>query len=389
MDHLYYVRVILYLKYIFEQFFPYFDPTDLIRLIMLIDYNPIKISCGKKHLCAIVNRKSYICGKNKNGQLGFGHLNDINLPHKLNLSNVKSIKCGKFMTMALTHNGDFYVWGSIPLHTTYFKSQWHHPIDDDMRGTCLNTLKSKPYKLSIPHIQKIQMTCFSDGFGLIMCDKIYFSYCHVLREHFIPNVKQIKHCHNYIIIRTAKGKLYSSGANEYGQLGLGHYDHSKIFQEILLTDVIKIESGEFHSIALVTNSSNKTNLYVWGQNDVGQLGLGDPNSRNSPQLLIWASESTVCGISCGANHTMALLKNDQLYIWGCNFHGQLGLGHYDNMFLPQKLNLNGALRIRGGAYHTMAVTTNGIYTWGSNNHGQLGLADYESLCVPTKLEFNF
>ena len=92
-------------------------------------------------------------------------------------------------------------------------------------------------------------------------------------------------------------------------------------------------------------------------------------------------------ISCGENHAI-LLINGELYSWGDNELGQLGLGYYervDNLLSkyhePQKLKLKNITKIKCGNCHSLALTTsNEIYSWGNNYYGQLGIGskDYSS-----------
>ena len=70
---------------------------------------------------------------------------------------------------------------------------------------------------------------------------------------------------------------------------------------------------------------------------------------------------------------LALTRDGQLYAWGSNAAGQLGLGHLTSVATPQPLQLNDDIRsVAAGATHALAVTANGeVLAWGSNHHGQL------------------
>jgi alpha-tubulin suppressor-like RCC1 family protein len=45
------------------------------------------------------------------GALGLGNSNDKNIPCKINLSNIISIRCGAYHNIAIAANYDIYVWG--------------------------------------------------------------------------------------------------------------------------------------------------------------------------------------------------------------------------------------------------------------------------------------
>src|SRR5208283_3405937 len=90
-------------------------------------------------------------------------------------------------------------------------------------------------------------------------------------------------------------------------------------------------------------------------------------------------------IRCGFYHT-CLIFDKQLYAWGSNGYGQLGLGHNQNQNSPQKLNLPPVKKIICGSYHSVAITiTNEVYVWGSNQYGQLGLGHNQHQNSPQKL----
>src|SRR5437016_4552324 len=72
------------------------------------------------------------------------------------------------------------------------------------------------------------------------------------------------------------------------------------------------------------------------------------------QIIIMSIYSKI-SISCGWRCTF-LISDSNVYAWGNNFNGQLGLGHNQSCNVPQKFNLNDVKKISCGASHTMALT---------------------------------
>ncbi|XP_069928808.1 secretion-regulating guanine nucleotide exchange factor isoform X4 [Oryctolagus cuniculus] len=75
-----------------------------------------------------------------------------------------------------------------------------------------------------------------------------------------------------------------------------------------------------------------------------------------------------------------------LFAWGANSYGQLGLGHKEDVLLPQQLNdfckSKCIRRITGGGGHSAVVTENGqVLSCGSNSFGQLGVPHGPRRCV--------
>jgi alpha-tubulin suppressor-like RCC1 family protein len=71
-------------------------------------------------------------------------------------------------------------------------------------------------------------------------------------------------------------------------------------------------------------------LYAWGDNTDGELGVGDTTARSSPTLVVGGLNfvSVFSGVDSSAQLTsiLAVTATGQLYSWGFNSNGQLGVG---------------------------------------------------------------
>ena len=105
-----------------------------------------------------------------------------------------------------------------------------------------------------------------------------------------------------------------------------------------------------------------------------------PSSQTAGCLSIHSKHFPL-QISLGLEHTVALTESSEIYTWGSNGQGQLGLGYCSSQSLaePQLVECLACLPVRqvvAGAYHNLLVTPSGsVYAWGSNTHGQLGLGE--------------
>jgi alpha-tubulin suppressor-like RCC1 family protein len=201
------------------------------------------------------------------------------------------------------------------------------------------------------------------------------------------NVVQVLAGANFSLALTSKGKIFSEGNNDKGQLGQGDNQQRTTFTEItsIPTNITFISSGCQHTLALDENGD----VWSWGQNSYGPLGLGHNNNQPTPTKVILPSPITQ--ISVGGNFSAALSKEGVLFLWGYSSHGQIGLGSTDHKNTPQQLPLSETVVYFSCGYdHILALTENGkLLSWGYNGHGQLGHGDTTNRLSPTEISFDF
>ena len=174
--------------------------------------------------------------------------------------------------------------------------------------------------------------------------------------------------YDHSIVVTDLNQIYAWGYNRNGQLGLGCNATMMQPMKLILNSKSKIKSvecGHSHT-GMVTEFGE---CYVWGYNGCGELGLGDNINRYLPQKL---SIENIKSISCSLWFTMIVTKEGECFSCGQNTQGQLGIGNNINQNSLQKLELTGVIFTTCGDYHVFALTTDGVYSWGHNLDGQLG-----------------
>ena len=90
---------------------------------------------------------------------------------------------------------------------------------------------------------------------------------------------------------------------------------------------VQTSIGGYHTIIYTKNGE----VYVFGYNNYGQLGLGNIKNQNMPQLLM--TDKEIRQIACGQEHSIILKKNGELFVFGSNKYGQLG-------FEDKKIKIN-------------------------------------------------
>ncbi|XP_066430143.1 probable E3 ubiquitin-protein ligase HERC3 isoform X2 [Eleutherodactylus coqui] len=198
-------------------------------------------------------------------------------------------------------------------------------------------------------------------------------------------IKQVACGENHSVFLLEDGRLYSCGCNNAGQLGHDQEDVTPGCVNALANEhIILVACGEAHSVAL--NSQGQ--LFSWGAGSEGQLGHSTTeHSVPVPRLIKKLSPQKILQVSCGNLHCLALSDDGQLFSWGQNNHGQLGLGHgFLQQSSPQRVkSLEGIplAQVTAGGYHSFALSLSGaVFGWGKNSSGQLGLNDEQVRVSP-------
>ena len=182
-------------------------------------------------------------------------------------------------------------------------------------------------------------------------------------------------------------ELWAWGWNGYGQLGLGNTtNYSSPKQVGALSTWIKVTfTGTYSWMATLALKTDGT-LWSWGKGSYGQLGLGNTTNYSSPkQIGALTSWAKVFGSYKGFS---AIKTNGTLWTWGQNNTGQLGLGDITNRSSPTQVGaLTTWLELGGGsAKHQVAVKTDGtLWSWGYNANGQLGLGNITNYSSPKQV----
>lgn len=208
--------------------------------------------------------------------------------------------------------------------------------------------------------------------------------------------------YNHVAAVSDAGDVWTWGIGLHGQLGHGDLENQavpKLIARLQEKVMIAVSVGHSHSICI----SDEDLPYCWGFTHGGRLGLGvlerqDPNPRlrryfPTPTLIPFFRSKKVLQIACSANHTLALVRDEnQVYSWGCGDGGRLGHGDADDRGLPTPIDdLRGVpvLHVSCGPWHSVAVvvrppllSSGVVYTWGCGTLGQLGLDGVMSTSRP-------
>jgi len=164
--------------------------------------------------------------------------------------------------------------------------------------------------------------------------------------------------------------------------------------------VLSIATGAGHTCAI----NSILYLYCWGFNGYGQVGNASEANQFSPVRIGSIGGETVLSISLGHSHTCAINAAQQLYCWGLNASGQLGINEsascmpvpipvYNSTTFGQDGKIDGKYvrSVSTGANHTCAITIEEdddeeegglLYCWGNNSDGNLNIGNLHNQTYP-------
>ncbi|KAF9599820.1 hypothetical protein IFM89_001766 [Coptis chinensis] len=222
-------------------------------------------------------------------------------------------------------------------------------------------------------------------------------------------IKMIALGSEHSIAITDEGEALSWGAGGSGRLGHGHQSSilgflrsSSEFTPRLIKSleghkVEHVSTGFLHSACIDENGS----VYIFGERTIDKPVFRKSNDATSPSML---SKLPNCQeVVCGGYHTCVVTSGGELYTWGSNENGCLGVGCTEAIYEPERVEgpflKFSVFKVSCGWKHTAAVSGGKVFTWGwGGSHGtfsvdghspggQLGHGDDIDYYEPMMVEF--
>jgi len=202
-----------------------------------------------------------------------------------------------------------------------------------------------------------------------------------------------------VFFLTSAGELFACGYGSDGQLGNGSTANQSLPVRVgTLTGMTGLTVSASLASLYAWNTAGQ--LWVWGRNAEGQLGLGDAVARSSPVLSTLTSISKVAsaagGYWNGTNHgsvaamALALKTDGTVYAVGSNLGGSLGVGDANarNAWTLVAGGLNNVtdIALAGAGYtSSFALRTDGrVFAWGFNDRGTCATGDFTQRNAPVE-----
>ncbi|XP_022244118.1 E3 ubiquitin-protein ligase HERC2-like isoform X2 [Limulus polyphemus] len=292
------------------------NPT-LIESMQHIFIKKVAVNSGGKHCLALsAEGEVFSWGEGDDGKLGHGNKSSCERPRVIETlrgKEVVDIACGGAHSACITSGGELYTWGK-----GRYGRLGHGDSDDQLRPKKVEALAS---------FSVTDVACGS-GDAQTLCI-------------------------------TSDDSVWSWGDGDYGKLGRGGSDGSKIplkVEALQSMGVIKVECGSQFSVALTCSGS----VYTWGKGDYHRLGHGTDDHVRRPKKVTALQGKKVTSVAVGSLHCVACTDTGEVFTWGDNDEGQLGDGTTNAIQRPRLVTaLQGKKinRVSCGSAHTIAWST--------------------------------
>ncbi len=360
-----------------------------------VDCDVVGVSAGQDHTCAVAGTGSAWCwGDNTSGKLGDGSTDPSNSPVTVDaLAGVVDVSAGFGVhSCAVLGTGAVWCWGD---------NAWGQLGD----GTYTESLA--PVQVAgVADAEKVcagvDHTCALLASGRVACwgsnehgqlgHQGTYESCNgtdcsadaVLVDYMLSTVQMDCGRHHTCVLKD-DGEVFCWGRNGYGQLGVGDTSSRSTPDRVLGIPTAASMSAGLESACAVMETGS---AWCWGKNDAGQLGGGSASAHEVSALEV-DGLSNAARIGPGLDHTCVLLDDGSAWCWGADGSGQLGNGASGASWTLQAVEppADTAAIVDAGAMHTCAVKHDGtLWCWGGNDAGQLGTGTNDPAEIPQSLE---
>ncbi|GIY20411.1 RCC1 domain-containing protein 1 [Caerostris darwini] len=297
-------------------------------------------------------------------------ISHLNVPSK---PEIKDIYLG-LLNLLLKTDGEVYHIGYNQSIREVFSSLKDSHIVDISYGFDFSYLITKAEKcyvssnkdfkpellVFLPADCKIKSIVTEDLYTIALTEDGKVFRLQILKEPFIEKlllpipIKEIACGKEHVLLLSNSGTVFSYGSGSKGQLGHGSIENHKTPELIEALEGLQIKSvsaGGWHSAAI----SDSGDLYMWGWNESGQLGMPcnelQGNKRPMEEIetvcclpkIVELEEENVKSVCCGCRHTVALTEKNHVWTWGWNEYGQLGHKNVKLTDAPEKIQLPNSL----------------------------------------------
>lgn len=193
-------------------------------------------------------------------------------------------------------------------------------------------------------------------------------------------------CTNATFINSTKLSCVTPSSATYGQFAVqvDNGGGNSFTLSNAYTYRIKVAAGYDHTCAI-----KQGDVYCWGANDLGQLGVGQTAAllgKTSTPTKIVNSNHNFKEVVAGFKFSCAITFDGIVYCWGSNNYGQIGNGaaaagsSVNSPYSTWSDMQNPAIGVSLGQYHACLTTTlQEAWCWGDTGNGKLSIGSTGSI----------
>lgn len=322
------------------------------------------------------------------------------------MTHIVSTATGNSNAMALTEEGEIWSWGRTASNLLGFVSV------DPNQATQPGKVRNAANLANLNHIVQVDVadsnaaaladdgSVYAWGWGNTVGQGTtatgkFANKVQTSAGVFLSDIVQISVGRNVTLALSRTGTVYAWGMDNVLNTGTSAANSGKQVAYATpvvaagtlapLTGIVSVSAGYSTGMALTATG----NVYVWGENNYGQLAQGTQTQNGSLAVLAKAPAtqsgnlSGIKAISAGGNHQMALTATGEVLAWGYTPNGAIGEGNTVNLgnqsTLPNFVidtsgtgNLSGIKAIAAGYSNSLALMSTGeVLIWGRNDGSSL------------------
>eukprot|EP00210_Caulerpa_lentillifera_P008643 g8243.t1 len=292
---------------------------------ILRDKMVTQVVCGKSHTLAVTSQSHvYSWGGNNHGQLGLGDKINRSTPKVIDALwalPIKQLAAGDYHSCVLTRSGYLFTWG-LNDH-----GQLGQPADAEHAALQAASKSSASKRRLARRVNQrylsnlIEMGISQEKAELALMETKNGGV-ELATEWLFDSGTMVPPTRNNALSQEKKSGEDETSHHQTDKQVMEDSNTKSVLvpRRVPLKWVRFIAAGGNHSIAICRNS-----VFSWGAGDHGQLGLGgECGSRELPNKITALESEDIIQVACGRNHTLFLCRNGSLYGSGANDCGQLG-----------------------------------------------------------------
>jgi len=340
------------------------------------------IACGYSHHMVLCDDQIWSWGEGTSGQFGDGLAqNSMDPSLAVGISDVKSIYGGRLFSVALKNDGTVWSWGYNIVGQLGIGNIEPSSVPVQVAGLSNVKQLAVGSEFCIALLEDSTVWTWGSNSNGQLGNGTYDNSSVPIQVSGLVGIKSVHAGYFNAFAITPGGIVYGWGMNHFGALGLGtDFPSSHISPQLVpaLQGAVKIQGGYWHTLVMMGNGS----FLGCGQNNWGQLGLGHYNL--SYQLQPVVGIENVVDFHTGNSTALALTADGSVYGWGYNNYGQVGDGTLNSRHTPFQIpQLSNVREVSTREWMSMALTESGdYYTWGQFYGGTWDGGNITSSSIP-------